>query len=400
MGNTVLTATAVTRKALAILHQKLNFVGNVNRTYDPSFAKSGAKIGDSLKIRLPNQFTIRSGAPISTQDVTETSTTLQVATQKGVDTTFTSAELSMSLDDFADRILEPAMAVLAANIEADALAMYKDVYNVYDQDATAFALSSMLGGRKVLNDNLAPMDNNRTALLTTDAAVKFMTDTKGLFQSADQIAKQYRDGVIGKTAGFDVYENTLLVPHTTGTAPKTTLYTVNGAITTNGTAAVTVQTGTATFKAGDVFTVAGCFRVHPETKVSTGVLQQFVVTTDYAGGAGSLAFSPAVYTSGALQNVVSAGMANGTALVKIGAGASETLTNNLLFHRDAFAFATADLLMPEGVHFAAREVYDGISLRIVRQYAIATDTFPCRIDVLYGYKTVRPQLAARLHADG
>ena len=166
MGNTVLTATAVTRKALAILHQKLNFVGNVNRTYDPSFAKSGAKIGDSLKIRLPNQFTIRSGAPISTQDVTETSTTLQVATQKGVDTTFTSAELSMSLDDFADRILEPAMAVLAANIEADALAMYKDVYNVYDQDATAFALSSMLGGRKVLNDNLAPMDNNRNILVT------------------------------------------------------------------------------------------------------------------------------------------------------------------------------------------------------------------------------------------
>jgi hypothetical protein len=218
MGNTVLTPTAVTRKALAILHQKLNFVGNVNRTYDSSFAKTGAKIGDSLKIRLPNEFTIRSGASLSTQDVTETSTTLQVATQKGVDTTFSSSELTLSLDDFASRILEPAMSVLAANIEADALAMYKDVYNVYDQDATAFALSSMLGGRKILNDNLAPMDSNRTALLTTDAAVKFMTDTKGLFQDSAQIAKQYRDGVIGKTAGFDVYENTLLVPHTTALA--------------------------------------------------------------------------------------------------------------------------------------------------------------------------------------
>jgi hypothetical protein len=400
MGNTVLTPTAVTRKALAILHQKLNFVGNVNRTYDSSFAKTGAKIGDSLKIRLPNEFTIRSGASLSTQDVTETSTTLQVATQKGVDTTFSSSELTLSLDDFASRILEPAMSVLAANIEADALAMYKDVYNVYDQDATAFALSSMLGGRKILNDNLAPMDSNRTALLTTDAAVKFMTDTKGLFQDSAQIAKQYRDGVIGKTAGFDVYENTLLVPHTTGTSPKTTTYTVNGAITTNGTAAVTVATGTATFAIGDVFTVAGCFRVHPETKVSTGVLQQFVVTAAYAGGAGSLAFSPAVYTSGARQNVVAAGMANGNAIVKIAAGASETMTNNLLFHRDAFAFATADLLMPEGVDWSAREVYDGISLRIVRQYAISTDTFPCRIDVLYGYKTVRPQLAVRLHADG
>jgi hypothetical protein len=390
----------VTRKALAILHQKLNFVGNVNRTYDSSFAKTGAKIGDSLKIRLPNEFTIRSGASLSTQDVTETSTTLQVATQKGVDTTFSSNELTLSLDDFASRILEPAMSVLAANIEADALAMYKDVYNVYDQDATAFALSSMLGGRKILNDNLAPMDSNRTALLTTDAAVKFMTDTKGLFQDSAQIAKQYRDGVIGKTAGFDVYENTLLVPHTTGTSPKTTTYTVNGAITTNGTAAVTVATGTATFKAGDVFTVAACFRVHPETKVSTGVLQQFVVTADYAGGAGSLSFAPAVYTSGARQNVTAGGMPTGNAIVKIAAGASETMTNNLLFHRDAFAFATADLLMPEGVHWSAREVFDGISLRIVRQYAISTDTFPCRIDVLYGYKTVRPQLAVRLHADG
>ena len=400
MANTILTPTAVTRKALAILHQKLNFVGNVNRTYDSSFAKTGAKIGDSLKIRLPNRFTIRTGATLSTQDVAEESTTLQVATQKGVDTTFSSNELTLSLDDFADRILEPAMAVLAANIEADALSMYKDVWNVYDQDATAFALSSMLGGRKILNDTLTPMDNNRTALLTTDAAVKFMTDTKGLFQDSNALSKQFKDGVIGRTAGFDVYENTLLVPHTTGTAAKTTTYTVNGAITTNGTAAVTVATGSTTFAIGDVFTVAGCFRVHPETKVSTGVLQNFVVTAAYSGGAGSLAFSPAVYTSGALQNVVAAGMANGSAIVKIGAGASETLTNNLVFHRDAFAFATADLQMPDGVDFSAREVYDGISLRIVRQYAISTDTFPCRIDVLYGYKTIRPQMAARLHADG
>lgn len=398
--NTIITPTAMTRRALAILHQKLNFIGNVNRTYDDSFSKSGAKIGDSLKIRLPNEFTVRTGATLSAQDLTETSTTLQVATQKGVDVEFTTAELSLKMDDFAERILEPAMAVLAANIEADALSMYKDIYNVYDQDTVAFALLSMLGGRKTLNDNLAPMDNNRTALLTTDAAVKFMTDTKGLFQSSDNISKQYKDGVIGRTAGFDVYENTLLVPHTTGTSPKTTTYTVNGAITTNGTAAVTVATGTATFVVGDVFTVAACFRVHPETKVSTGVLQQFVVTTAYAGGAGSVAFAPAIYTSGAKQNVTVGGMPTGNAIVKIAAGASETMTNNILFHRNAFAFATADLMMPEGVHFAAREVYDGISLRIVRQYAISSDTIPCRIDVLYGYKTIRPQLAARLHADG
>lgn len=401
MANTILTPTAVTREAQRILHQKLNFVGSINRQYDSSFAQSGAKIGDSLKVRLPNQYTVRTGASLSTQDTTETSTTLQVATQKGVDLTFSSAELSLSLDDFSSRILEPAMAVLAANIEADALNMYKDVYQISDEDGTAVSLKSFLYGRQKLNDSLAPQDNNRSAIISTDHSVKLIDALKGLFHDSSAIKEQYKEGIMGRTAGFDFYENTLLTSHTTGTAVKATTYTVNGAVTTNGSAAVTVASaGSTTFKQGDIFTVAGCFRVHPETKVSTGVLQQFVVTADYAGGAGSLAFAPAIYTSGGRQNVVAAGLANGAAIVKVGAAASETLTPSMVYHRDAFTFATADLVLPKGVDFAAREVMDGISLRTVRQYAISSDTYPCRIDVLYGYKAIRPDLACRIHADG
>lgn len=401
MANTILTPTAVTREAQRILHQKLNFVGSINRQYDSSFAQSGAKIGDSLKVRLPNQYTVRTGASLSTQDTTETSTTLQVATQKGVDLTFSSAELTLSLDDFSALILEPAMAVLAANIEADALNMYKDVYQISDEDGTAVSLKSFLYGRQKLNDSLAPQDNNRSAIISTDHSVKLIDALKGLFHDSSAIKEQYKEGIMGRTAGFDFYENTLLTSHTTGTAVKATTYTVNGAVTTNGSAAVTVASaGSTTFKQGDIFTVAGCFRVHPETKVSTGVLQQFVVTADYAGGAGSLAFAPAIYTSGGRQNVVAAGLANGAALVKVGAAASETLTPSMVYHRDAFTFATADLVLPKGVDFAAREVMDGISLRTVRQYAISSDTYPCRIDVLYGYKAIRPELACRIHADG
>jgi len=399
MSNSLLTPTAVTREALRILHQKLNFVGNINRTYDDSFANSGAKIGDSLKIRLPNEYTVRTGANLSTQATTETSTTLQVATQKGVDVSFSSAELTLSLDDFSSRILEPAMSVLAANIEADALTMYQDVYNIVDQDGTAFSWNTVLNGRKVLNDNLTPMDNQRAALLSTGSSVKLVDALKGLFQDSTEIGKQYREGKMGRSAGFDFYENTLLVPHTTGTAAKTTGYTVNGAVTANGSTAVTVQTGSTTFKKGDIFTVAGCFRVHPETKVSTGVLQTFVVTADYVGGAGSLSFAPAIYTSGGRQNVTAGGLPNSGALVKVGAGNGELINADMVFHKDAFAFATADLIMPKGVDFASRQVLDGISMRIVRQYAISTDTMPCRIDVLYGYKAIRPQLAARIHND-
>lgn len=395
MGNTVLTPTAVTRKALQILHQKLNFVGSINRQYDDSFAKSGAKIGDSLKVRLPNQYTVRSGANLSTQDTTETSTTLQVATQKGVDVTFSSGELTLSLDDFSDRILQPAMSVLAANIEADALSMALDVYNAVNNVGSAITFNKALAARKLLVDNLAP-GNDRTLLLNTQDNLDMVDGLKGLFQDSTEISKQYREGIVGRTAGFGtIYENTLLASQTTGTAASATTYTVNGAVTANGSTAVTVAVGATTFKKGDVFTVVGCNRVHPETKADTGVLQQFVVTADYAGGAGSLSFAPAIYTTLGAQNVTAGGMPNGAALTKVG-GASAVYKPSLAFHKDAFTFATADLVMPQGVDFAAREVFDGISMRIVRQYAISTDTMPCRLDVLYGYKTIRAQLAARI----
>lgn len=166
MANTILTPTAVTREALRVLHQKCNFIGSINRQYDDSFAKSGAKIGDSLKIRLPNEYTVRSGAVLDVQDTTETSTTLQIATQKGVDLNFTSVDLTLSLDDFSKRILEPAMSVLAAAIESDVMNVYKSVpYQVDNIDAAA-TFAKLLAGRKILNDNLAPY-NARTANLTT-----------------------------------------------------------------------------------------------------------------------------------------------------------------------------------------------------------------------------------------
>jgi hypothetical protein len=327
---------------------------------------------------------------------------LQIATQKGVDVNFTSNELTLSLDDFNKRILDPAMSVLAANIEADAFNMYKDVYNVSDEDGTAFTLLSAMKGRQILNDNLAPMDNNRTAILQTGSAVKLMDSVKALFQDSQAIKEQYKEGKIGRTAGFDFYENTLAPSHTSGTAAKTTNYVMNTSTgITSGTATLTqLSTGTDTFLVGDVITVAGVYRVHPESKAVTADLQKFVVTANSGASATELAVSPTPVTSGAKQNISVTSAGASKAIVKIAAGASEVIQGNLFFHKDAFAFATADLIMPKGLDFAAREVMDGISMRIVRQYDINNDTLPCRIDVLYGYKTIRPELAVRVHADG
>ena len=389
--NSLLTPTAVTRKALAILHQKLNFIGSINRQYDDSFAKSGAKIGDSLKIRMPNQYTVRSGITMDSpiQDVVESSTTLQVASVKGVDLSFTSQELALSLDDFSDRILEPAMAVLAANIESDALSMYKDVYQQVNNIGSAATFRKLLDGRKALQDALAPPDSKFAILNTTDNAD--LVDTlKGLFQDSGTLSRQYKEGLMGHTAGFDFYENTLLSKHTSGTDASNC--TINGANQTGAT--ITIANGSSkTFKKGDIVTLAGVNRVHPETKADTGVAQTFVVTADVTAGGTSLGISPSIVTSGATQNVTASPTDTG-AVTKQG-GASAVYGISLLFHQDAFTFATADLQMPQGVDFSAREVQDGISLRIVRQYDINNDKFPCRIDVLYGFKTIRAQLAAR-----
>ena len=394
MPNTILTPTAVTREALRILHQKLNFVGNVTRDYDDSYAKSGAKIGDSLKIRLPNQYTVRSGATLSAQDTTEQSVTLQVSNQKGVDVNFSSSELTMSLDDFSKRILAPAMAVLAANIEADALNMYKDVYQSIWNGGSAATYNKALDARVLLQRALAP-PSDRAMLLDPAAMADVVKDTKTLFQDDASIAKQFREGMVGRAAGFDWGENTLLPSHTRGAADGAYVVNTSTGIT-SGTATITVATGTGAANVGDVFTVAGVFSVHPETKASTGQLQQFVVTAAYAGGAGAISVSPTPITSGALQNITIVGAGAGKAVVW-GGTASTAVQTGLAFQKGAFAFATADLVLPDGVDFAAREVYDGISLRIVRAYDINSDKFPCRIDVLYGYKTLRAQLAARYH---
>ena len=391
MANTLLTPTAVTREALRILHQKLTFIGSIDRQYDDSFAREGAKIGDTLKIRLPNQYTVTSGATLTTQDTSESSVSLQVATQKHVGMNFTSAELSLSMDDFSKRIIEPAMAVLAASVEADALgAMRKDVYQQANNTAAAITFANVLAGRRKLNDALAP-PGDRTALLSSNDSANLVDALKGLFQDEGGIAKQYREGYMGRTAGFDFAESTHLSTQTRGSGNGA--YLVNDTVA-SGDASVDVDTGTGTIKKGEIITFANVNMVHPESKASTGVPQQFVVTADYAGGAGTLSVSPAFISSGASQNV-DALPADNAAITIVGT-ASTNYGQSMVYHKDAFTFATADLVMPKGVDWGAREVYDGISLRIVRDYNISADTLPTRVDILYGYKTVRPQLACRL----
>lgn len=391
--NTLLNVNMITAKALQILHQKCNFIGSINRQYDDSFANAGAKIGSSLRIRLPVQYTVASGPNLSLNNTVETNTTLTISSQKHVDFSFASSELTLNIDDFAARYLAPAMAVLAANIENDALSMAKSVWNQVNGQGSAQTFRNVLIARKLLLDNLAPQGDRWRLRINTQDNVDMVDSLKGLFQQSTQIADQYVDGVMGLAGGFEWAENTFLTTFTPGA--HTTTYVVDGATQTGS--SLLVKTGTGAMVAGDVFTLAGVNRVHPETKTNTGVLQQFVVTAAYTGGAGTISIAPAITTTGAYQNV-SASPADGAAITF--AGTLSTASGlSLAYHPDAFTFATADLVMPGGVDMASRVVKDGISMRGVRQYSISDDTLPFRLDVLYGYAAIRPQLAVRLAAN-
>jgi hypothetical protein len=399
MANSLLSPTIITREALRYLHANLNFIGNINKQYDNQFANSGAspsgKIGPSLTIRNPNQFTVRSGWSRSNQDITETSQVLTVSTVKGVDFTFSQQDLTLTIDEFGKRYLKPAMATLASNIEADALSMIKDVYNAVDDSANNFGYNDYPDARAILQANLTP-DTDRVATLNSGHAARFLKDIKGNFNPQESVSKAYLKGKIGQVSGFDTYENTLLNPFQSGTAAATTGYLVNGANQTGAT--LTVDTGTTTLVKGDIFTIAGVNMVDPETKADKGVLQQFVVTANSGTSATSLSISPSIVTSGAAQNVTGS-PADNAAITKVGGGASALYKQSLMFHPDAFTFVTADLVDPSKYGaFGSRQVMDGISMAFAQQYSISDASLPARIDVLYGYKTLRPQLACRVIA--
>jgi hypothetical protein len=385
----------ITAKALAVLHQRCNFIGAVNRQYDDSFANSGAKIGSTLRIRLPVQYTVSTTPALSLQNTIETFVSLPITNQYHVDFSFSSAELTLSIDEFSARYIEPAIAQLAASIESAFINMcWPAVWNQVGTAASAQVFKTVLQARKMLLDNLTPQSKQWLLRINTQDNVDLVDQLKGLFQQSTQIAKQYTDGVMGTSGGFEWAENTFLTTQTRGAESAT--YLAAPAAQTGSTLAVT--TGSGAGNIGDVFTIAGVFRVHPETKVSTGVLQQFVLTAAYGGGAGNMSIAPPIVTSGPQQNVNAS--PNGTTSTLTFMNTASVATGlSLAFHPDAFTFATADLVMPGGVDMASRAVKDGISMRAVRQYSISDDTFPIRIDVLWGGVAMRPQLACRLVAN-
>jgi hypothetical protein len=412
MADNLITSSIITAETLRILHNESAFLGNINREYNDQFAKTGAKAGATVNVRRPVQFTVRSGATANFQDVNETPVPITIQPEFGIDWDFTDFDLTLSVDKFSERYLQPAGKRLATELDMRIASLYKQVYNFTGTPGTTptTALAALNAG-VALDNNACPRDGNRTLALTPLSQAYMVDGLKGLFNSQQEVGKQYRTGMMGTALGMDFQMSQNLPTHQAGPQGGTPL--VNGAnqgivnsgstdnpyaattsLVTNGwTAAAALR-----LRAGDVFTIAGVFSVNPENKQSTGLLQQFVVTADVSSDAsGNLTavISPAIIAGGAYQNVT-ARPASGAAITVL-TGAANTLNGqNVLFHKDAFTLVTVDMDLPRGMDMSERMVSDGVSLRFVRGFDITNNKRLCRFDILAGYAALRPEWACRL----
>lgn len=396
MSNTILTINMITREAVRLWVNTNSFLQHIDTQYDDQFAVTGAKIGQSLRIRLPNDYTVRTGPVAQVQDTQETSTTLTLATQKGVDVSFNSVERTMSLDDYSKRILAPAVNNLVGAVAADVMSGAEpgvsNLVGNFDSAGNLLkpTLETWLNAKALLSLRSAPTDS-RKFILDPVTMARTVQNLSGLLNPATEISEQYRKGEVYNAIGFDWFEDQTVIKHTTGAYSSPT---VNGGSQTGTTLVVNALSGP--LNQGDIITIAGVNAVNRITKVSTGQLQQFVVTATAAAGATSLSIYPAIVPPVGGSNVqyqtVDASPANGAAIIPLTL-ASTVYRKNLAFCPDAVTMATADLELPKNMQEAARERMDGVSMRMVTGFDIKSDQFITRLDVLYGYLWVRPEWA-------
>ena len=405
MANSLLTINMITREAVRLWKNTNAFIQNINRQYDDSFAIEGAKIGSALRVRLPNDYTVRTGPALQVQDTAEQSITLTLATQKGVDVSFSTVDQTLSLDDYSERVLAPMINNLAGNVAADVMSGSEGgVCNfVANQNSVTLATlalnsSTVLTAGAVLDEN-SGVTYDRNLVASPRSMSKAVQTLSGLFNPQTDISKQYKSARVYDALNFDWFQDQTVINHTTGSF---TAGTVNGASQTGTTLVTNAITGT--LNAGDIITIALVNGVNRITKVTTGQARQFVVTANVLSGATSIPIYPALIPgsssyvattgAGAVQyQTVTVSPANAAAISLVNM-AGETYRKNIAYTPDAITMVTADLYRPtRGVVDSAREVYDDVSMRMITDYVIGTDQEVTRLDVLYGYLYVRPEWA-------
>jgi len=402
MSNVFAVTDLVAKEALRIAHEKLQFIGTVDRQFDASFQYQGNRgpNGQTLRVRSPNMYKRRQGSRImSISDQAEVTQTITVATQDGVDIgEFNSQELIQSVnsdgafDDLSKNYIQPAIAGLCSGIEADFIAYAtKNTYQVAGTAGTALTDLAVVGSaRAKLNQKLAPKDGQRYIQADSVTMASMVNGFKGLFQDSAQIKEQYREGMMGRTAMADWYENDRMwtMPNSADVAGA-----INAGTLTSGITSLTVNGFSAAPVEGMVFTIANVYDVHPETKTAQPHLKQFVITSATTT---TLNFLPAIIFDTANPRQNASGAPLTTAAITFVGAASTNYVQSLMYHKEAFQFITADLPIVDDAQKCVRVSKDGLSIRVWLASDIINDRMLLRTDILYGMAALRPEWACRM----
>lgn len=396
MANNILTHQMIAREAVAMLVED-TFIKTINTGRSDEFGETvnGYKKGQSISIDVPATPVAFDGASFagggSAPDFTETSVLLTLDTQKHVPLTFTAKEKLLNITEFKQRILRPSMQALISIVQADLLTRMKNqTPNIVGTWGTTPSTRLTYGqARASMQHFLAPMDF-RSIQFTSDANLGLVEANAPLFNRAPEVSNEFAEGAVGEFANFEFFENQSLPVHTNGAG---TGYLVNGASQTGNTLAV--NTGTGNITKGSIITIAGVNAVHPITGLTIGVLRNFVVTADYAGGAGNISIFPALIpTSASVIGTVTASPAAGAAITIFGT-VSTSARQNFAYQKNAFTAAFAPLPV-----LASCEGYtatmQGISVRVMTFGDGKADVENTRVDVLYGESATRADHAVRI----
>lgn len=398
----------IAKLAAGTLVDNLQFCRTIDKADKNDFnGKNGYKAGDTIQINVPALYTPGTNMDVtsSIQAINELRVPLVLDIIQTVATDIDSRELAYNIgvESLYDRVVKPAMQGIAQGVEQICLqrSMLATYNIVGSAGSTAFDTSTILAAGARMKTFLSP-NKDRSVLLTPEAEAAAVNSRKGFVNAPSEISKQYIEGSMGKADGFDYYSNALLPNLVTGTA--TGAHTVTTTVSTQGQATINITgTGTQTLTAGMTFTVAGVNAVHPQTKVDLGFLQQFVITATATASGGaytSVQISPAMYTTGSLQNITA--FPASSAVVTLGAGvgnvASTAYRQNIAYHKSAYRMVSVPLVMPDAVEMAKQETFEGVTVAIVQAFDVRTRAMILRMDFLGGFCAPRPQWACRITA--
>ena len=422
--HTLLTPTIIAKEALRLLTNNLVMGNLVYRDYEAEFPGAPKK-GGSVQIRKPVKFKVAKTRVRSTKTITEQYITLSVSTQAHVSWNFFSVDLTLTIEEYSERYIRPAAAALANQVDADLCALYDDIANsVYDSTGYVDPHTFLILGTAMqkLDENACPPDDRVVVL--NPAAHWTMANALSNWNFREGGEQALRKGFLGRIANCEIFMDQNIKSWTSGNLGTDTSE-QNAASIQVASSATSAAAGLPTgaevgvtgnqhiymqgfphessvaVPVGGVFTIAGCYAVNPMSGESIGSLRQFVVTTAIeptattAGGAmADVWFDPEMIHTGPYKTVDTI-PALAAKMTVMGWSPFHQYPQNLAFHRNAFALCMVPLEVPDGV-WSATASEDGYSCRVVKDYDIDVDSEIIRLDILYGVKTIYPELAVRI----